>query len=97
MELKIIFAGNVTLIGEYKDNILTKPRAVAIGTDPQGRAMIGLQVLIGEPESVEIFTPALIYDVKDEKIVNLYIQATTGIIPVKDLSNVRPIKGGPLS
>jgi hypothetical protein len=34
------------------------------------------------------------YDVKDEKVINLYIQATTGIIPAANLSNVRPIRPG---
>lgn len=94
MDLKIIFTGNATLIGEYKDNILTKPRAVAVGTDPHGRGVMTLQMLIGEPDEVTILAPSIIYDVKDEKVINLYIQATTGIIPAKDLSNVRPIRGG---
>ena len=94
MELKIVFAGNNTLIGEYKDNILTKPRAVAVGQDPQGRGIVALQILIGEPDQVEVSAPSLMYDVKDEKVINLYIQATTGIIPAGNLSNVRPIRPG---
>lgn len=94
MELKIIFVGSVTLVGEYEGGILKKPRALAVGQDPQGRGIIGLQILVGEPESIEILAPALMYDVKDEKVINLYIQSTTTIIPAKDLNNVRPIKPG---
>lgn len=94
MELKIIFVGSLTLIGEYEDGILKKPRALAVGQDPQGRGIIGLQLLVGEPESIEIANPSAMYDVKDEKVINLYIQTTTTIIPAKDLSNVRPIKTG---
>ena len=94
MELKIIFAGNTTLIGEYKDNILSKPRAIAFGVDPQGGQVMALQQFIGEPESIEVIAPSLMYDVKDEKLINLYIQARTGIIPAADLSNVRPIRPG---
>jgi len=95
MELKIIFVGNATLVGEYEDKILRKPRAISVGADPHGRTVIGMQLLVGEPESVEIINPSIMFDVKDEKIVNLYIQATTGIVPATNLSNVRPIKGGP--
>ena len=94
MDLKIVSAGNNTLIGEYKDNILTKPRAVAVGTDPQGRGVMAIQLLLGEPDQVEILAPSLMYTVKDEKVINLYIQATTGISLAKDLSNVRPIRPG---
>lgn len=98
MELKIIFTGSTTLIGEVEEifgkMILKKPRAIAVGQDTQGRGMIGLQILVGEPGEVEISNYSLMYDVKDEKVINLYIQATTGIIPAKDLSNVIPIKGG---
>jgi hypothetical protein len=94
MDLKIIFIGNLTLIGEYEDKVLKKPRALSIGQDPQGRGIVGIQLLIGEPESIEIINPFAVYDVKDEKVTNLYIQATTGIVPAKDLSNVRPIKPG---
>lgn len=101
MDVKIILMGGVTLIGVYREGtgpynvgIMDKPRAVSLGTDPQGRSVIGLQILLGEPEEVEIIAPSLMYDVKDEKIVNLYIQATTGIIPATDLSNVRPLRPG---
>lgn len=94
MELKIIFVGNLTLIGEYEDGVLRRPRSLVAGTDPQGRSVIGIQILIGEPESVKILNPFVMYDVKNETIINLYIQATTDIVPAKDLSNVRPIKPG---
>ena len=94
MELKIIFAGSATLIGEYSENILTKPRAIALGTDPQGRQVMALQTFIGEPESIEVIAPSLMYDVKDEKVIDLYIQATTGLSLAKDLTNVRPIRPG---
>ena len=93
MELKIIFAGNNTLVGEYDGKILSKPRAIAFGQDPQGRGVIAMQLFIGNPDSIEILNPSLIYDVKDEKIVDLYIQATTTIIPAANLDNLRPIKG----
>jgi hypothetical protein len=97
MELKIIFVDSVTLVGEYKDNILIKPRALTVGQDPQGRGIIGMQLLVGDPESIEVIAPALMYDVKDEKVINLYIQSTTNIIPadektLKNLDDLRSIK-----
>jgi len=98
MELKVIFAGSATLVGEVEEimgkRVLKRPRAIALGVDPQGRQVMALQQLIGEPESIEVIAPSLMYDVKDEKLINLYIQATTGIIPATDLSNVRPIRPG---
>jgi len=99
MELKIIFAGNTTLIGHYEEGAyplkgtLKEPRAIAFGQDPQGRPIIGIQILVGNPSSIEIVNPILMYDVKDEVIVNLYIKATTNIDIAKNLDNVRPIKG----
>ncbi len=97
MDLKIIFEGNLVLIGEYIDNvqyhILKNPRAVTLGQDAQGRGLIGLQRLIGEPKEVRMFNASMIYNVEDEKVINLYIQDTTGIIPAKSLTNVFPIKG----
>lgn len=96
MEIKIIIAGGVTLLGEVEDvdgkKVLKKPRAVALGTDPQGRQVLVLQPFIGEPESIEVIAPSLMYDVKDEKVVDLYIQSTTGLTLAKDLTNVRPIR-----
>ena len=98
MDLKIIFAGQTTLVGEIEmacgTMFLKKPRALALGHNPQGQTVMALQPLIGDPEEVEILAPSLMYDVKDEKVINLYIQATTGIIPAASLSNVIPIKGG---
>lgn len=97
MELKIIFIGGLILIGQYEDEILQKPRVVISGQDSQGREVMGLKALVGTPDKIEQLNPALrhlMYDVKDESLINLYIQATTGIVPARDLSNVRPIKGG---
>lgn len=94
-EVKIVIAGGVSLIGQFADQVLSKPRVITAGTDAQGRGVIGLQLLIGVPESVEIPTPSLVYEVKDEKVIDLYIQATTNIIPARDLTNVRPIGGDP--
>ena len=97
--LKIIFAGNTTLIGRWEEGaypvkgILHTPRAIAFGMDPQNRPIIAVQLLVGNPDSVEVLNPSLMYDMKDEVIVNLYIKATTNIDIAKDLSNVRPIKG----
>ena len=96
--LKIIFAGNTTLIGRWEEGayplkgILHKPRAIAFGTDPQNRPIIGIQILVGDPDRIEVINPILMYDVKDEVIVNLYIKSTTNIDIAKDLSNVRPFK-----
>jgi hypothetical protein len=98
MELKVIFAGSATIVGELEEidgkKFLKRPRAIALGVDPQGRQVMALQTFIGEPESIEVIAPSLMYDVKDAKIVDLYIQATTGLSLVKDLSNVRPIRPG---
>lgn len=96
MELKVLFAGNATLIGEYEaeTKTLKRPRALASGVDSQGRQVVAMQMVIGEPDEIEILNPSLMFDVKDEKVVNLYIQAVTGIVPARDLSNVLPIKGG---
>jgi hypothetical protein len=98
MELKVIFAGGATLVGELEEidgkKTLKRPRAIALGVDPQGRQVMALQQFIGEPESVEVVAPSLMYDVRDEKVIDLYIQATTGLSLVRDLSNVRPIRPG---
>ena len=97
MELKIIFAGNTTLIGHYEEGAypskgtLKEPRSIAFGMDPKGRPIVGMQFLVGLPASVEVVNPSLMYDVKDEEIINLYIKATTGLVTAKNLDNVRPI------
>lgn len=95
MELKIIFVGNNTLIGRYEKETETlhEPRAIAFGTDPQNRPIIGIQILVGNPDSLELLNPSLMYDIKDESITSLYIKATSNIDIVKNLSNIRPIRG----
>ena len=95
MDLKIIFAGNSTLIGRYEEEtrVLHEPRAIIFGQDPQGRSVIGMQILVGNPSSLQILNAVLMYSVEDEAIVNLYIQTTTGIIPTKNLDNLIPLRG----
>jgi len=96
--LKIIFAGNTTLIGRWEEGAylrkgtLYNPRTIAFGVDPQNRPIIGMQILVGSPDSIEVINPSLMYDVKDEVIVNLYIKSTTNIDIAKSFNNVRSIK-----
>ena len=98
MELKIVFAGNTTLIGRYEEGaypakgILHEPRAIAVGADKQGRTMVGMSNLVGLPTSLEIVSPSIMYDVQDQDIINLYVKTTTNLAFAKDLSNVRPIR-----
>ena len=93
--VKVVIAGGVSLIGQLAGDVLSKPRAIAVGADPQGRMMISLQPLIGDPDSVWITAGSLEYEVKDEKVIDIYIQSTTNIIPARDLTNVRSIGGDP--
>jgi hypothetical protein len=87
--LKIIFIGATTLIGELENRegemILKRPRALATGKNPQGQPVIGLQPLIGQPEEVELFNPLLMYDLTEKKLIDIYIQEVSGIVPAQGL------------
>jgi hypothetical protein len=87
--LKIIFIGTNTLIGELEnregDMILKRPRAIATGKNPQGQPVIGFQPLIGLPEEVELISPLLMYDLIDKELINIYIQSVSGIVPAQGL------------
>ncbi len=92
-KLMIVFVGTNTLIGEFEMGMsigmgggqMKKPRAIVSGANPQGQPVIGLQPLIGHPEEIEIILPLLMYELTEKKLINIYIQSTTGIIPAEGL------------
>lgn len=92
MELKIIFTGGINVIGEVTEvvGVLKNPRVVTIQNTEKGQ-MIMLQPLIGAPENFESKITLYSYEVKDQKIIDLYIQATTGLTLAKNLDNVVPM------
>jgi len=96
MELKIIFVGGINVIGEVTEveEILKDPRVLRLQDTPQGQ-MIILQPLVGEPKSFKSKMTLYSYDVKDQKVIDLYIQVTTGLTLAKNLDNVVPIIGKP--
>ncbi len=63
---------------------LKNPRIARIGKDDQGNPSLFCVSFMGEPDDLYFTkTPIYVYEVKDKRVLNKYIESTTGITMVE--------------
>ena len=85
--LVIFLFGSFMVIGKLEGEMLYQPRTVHMIPDRSGRALIMLNPMVGKPEKIRVMDAQASYCVTDDEITKLYIQVTSGLTLVRNITD----------
>ena len=77
--ITMVFIQGMMFLGKMDGQKLIEPRQFIMFQNPQGQKMIEVEGLPGNPAFISVKDYGFYYPVQDEKMIALYVKATTGL------------------